>query len=57
MLLTFLASNTIMATSEMKMKKKSFFSLVDLFFNYFDKESQDAILKISKEMQQSLIFI
>ena len=40
-----------MATFEMKMKKKSFFQMVDLFFNYF------AILKISMEMQQSLIFI
>ena len=31
--------------------------MVDLFFNYFDKGSQEAILKISMEMQQSLIFI
>ena len=31
--------------------------MVDLFFNYFDKGPQDAILKISMEMQQSLIFI
>ena len=31
--------------------------MVDLFFNYFDKGSQDAILKISMEMQQILIFI
>ena len=30
--------------------------MVDLFFNYFDKGSQDAILKFSMEMQQSLIF-
>ena len=47
-----------MATFVMKMKKKkTFFLMVDLFFNYFDKGSQDAILKISMEMQQSLIFI
>ena len=31
--------------------------MVDLFFNYFVKGSQDAMLKISMEMQQSLIFI
>ena len=42
----------------MKMKKKScFFLMINLFFNYFDKGSQDAILKIPMEMQQSLIFI
>ena len=47
-----------MATFEMKMKKKNpFVLMVDLFFNYFDKGSQDAILKFSMEMQQSLIFI
>ena len=36
-----------MATFEMKMKKKScfFYYMMDLFFNYFDKGSQDAILK------------
>ena len=47
-----------MATFEMKMKKKNLvFLMVNLFFNYFDKGSQDAILKISMEMKQSLIFI
>ena len=46
-----------MSTFEMKMKKKSILKMVDLFFNYFDKGSRDAILNISMEMQQSLIFI
>ena len=46
----------IMATFEMKMKKIIFY-MVDQFFNYFYKGSQDAILKISMEMQQSLNFI
>ena len=42
----------------MKKKKKScFFFMINLFFNYFDKGSQDAILKIPMEMQQSLFFI
>ena len=31
--------------------------MVDNFFNYFDKGSQDAILNISMEMQHSLNFI
>ena len=30
---------------------------IDIFFYYFDKGSQDAILNISMEMQQHLIFI
>ena len=31
--------------------------MVNLFFDYFDKGSQDTILKISMEMQQSYFFI
>ena len=42
----------------MKMKKNLVLFLISyLFFNDFDKGSQDAILKIPMEMQQSLIFI
>ena len=42
----------------MKMKKKkTFFLNGRSFFQLFDKGSQDAIFKISMEMQQSLIFI
>ena len=43
-----------MATFEMKMKKNLNGRSI---FNYFDKGSQDAILEISMEMQQSLNFI
>ena len=31
--------------------------LKKVFFNYFDKKSQEAMLKISMEMQKSLFFI
>ena len=31
--------------------------MVDLSFNYFEKGSQDATLKISMEMQQHFLFI
>ena len=47
-----------MATFEMKMKKTTTFFLNGRsIFQLFDKGSQDAILKISMEMQQSLICI
>ena len=38
------------------MTKNQFYKK-DLLFNYFDKGSQDAILKISMEIQKSLILI
>ena len=31
--------------------------LKKVFFNHFDKKSQEAMLKISMEMQKSLFFI
>ena len=31
--------------------------LKKVFFNYFDKKSQEAMLKIPMEMQKSLFFI
>ena len=46
-----------MATFKIKMEKISLKKIVDRFFYYFDKGAQDAILKISMEMQQHLIFI
>ena len=46
-----------MVTFKMKMEKNHFKKIIDLFFYYFDKGSQDAILNISMEMQQHLIFI
>ena len=45
-----------MATFKIKMEKNHL-KIVDLFFYYIDMGSQDAILKISMEMQQHLIFI
>ena len=38
----------------MKMEKITLKRIIDLFFYYFDKGSQDAILNISMEMQQHL---
>ena len=35
----------------MKMEKITLKRIIDLFFYYFDKGSQDAILNISMEMQ------
>ena len=46
-----------MATFKMKIKKNHFKKIIDLFFYYFDKGSQNAIWNISMEMQQHLIFI
>ena len=38
-------------------KKKTVNMLKKVFFNYFDKKSQEDMLKISMEMQKSLFFI
>ena len=47
-----------MATFKMKMENKiTLKKIIDLFFYYFDKGSQEAILNISMGMQQHLIFI
>ena len=38
-------------------EKKTVNLLKKVFFNYFDKKSQEAMLKISMEMQNCLFFI
>ena len=38
-------------------KKKTINLLKKVVFNYFDKKSQEAMLKLSMEMQKSLFFI
>ena len=38
-------------------KRKNSQFVKKVFFNYFDEKSQEAMLKISMEMQNSLFFI
>ena len=54
MLIYNLACNVIMTTFDVR--KKSQF-VKNAFFNYLDQKSQEAMLKISMEMQKSLFFI
>ena len=48
------ACNVIMTT--FKREKKAVNLLKKVFFNYFDKKSQEAMLKISMEKQKKIIF-
>ena len=41
----------------MKMEKNHFKKIIDPFFYYFDKGSQNAFLNLDMEMQQHLFFI